>query len=243
MGRFVYNRSMNDIPKDVNIAAAAALISDPSRAMMLDALLNKPALSAGELAYCAGVSPQTASAHLAKLVEGGLLILKTQGRHRYYALSGPEVVHALEALAVIAPSARARTPRAPAIAVDLHSARTCYDHLAGKLGVSLTQALLDAEILHLEEQNQCYQVTTSGVSFLSDFGIDLEKLRLQHRAFARPCLDWSERRDHLAGSLGAALCGRLFQLNWLEKRPSERAVQVTEPGSEGLKKAFGFQFP
>jgi predicted transcriptional regulator len=129
------------------------------------------------------------------------------------------------------------------IAEHLHFARTCYDHLAGKLGVILTQALLDAEILHLEEQNQCYQVTEPGVAFLKDFGIGLEKLRQQRRAFARPCLDWSERRDHLAGALGAALCERLFQLGWLEKRSSERTVQVTEHGWEGLRKAFGLQFP
>ncbi|GHO48983.1 ArsR/SmtB family transcription factor [Ktedonospora formicarum] len=243
MEYFVYNRNMNDTPKDVNIAAVAALISNPSRAVMLDALLNKQALPAGELTYRAGISPQTASAHLAKLVDGGLLILQTQGRHRYYALSGPEVAHALEALAVIAPPARVRSLRASVIAERLHFARTCYDHLAGKLGVSLTQALLDAEILHLEEQNPCYQVTEPGVAFLSDFGISLEKLRHQRRAFARPCLDWSERRNHLAGALGAALCERLFQLGWLEKRSSERMVQVTRHGLEGLRKTFGLQFP
>lgn len=234
---------MNDIPKDVNIAAVAALISDPSRATMLNSLLNKQALPAGELAYRAGISPQTASTHLAKLVEGGLLVLKTQGRHRYYALSGPEVAHALEALAVIAPPARVHSLRASVIAEHLHFARTCYDHLAGKLGVDITRALLEADILHLEEQSQCYQVTEAGVSFLTNFGIDLARLQHQRRALARPCLDWSERRYHLAGALGAALCEQLFQSGWLEKRSIERVVYVTEQGRAGLKQTFGLQLP
>lgn len=206
---------------------------------MLDALLDQHALPAGELAYRAGISPQTASAHLAKLVEGGLLVVQVQGRHRYYTLAGASVAHALEALAVIAPKVPVRSLRASVIAEQLHVARTCYDHLAGKLGVSLTQAMLDAKILHLEKQNQSYQVTEAGADFLKGMGIDLEKLQCQRRAFARPCLDWSERRYHLAGALGAALCERLFQLGWLEKRPSSRAVQVREQGLEGLRTAFG----
>lgn len=235
--RFVYNRSMNDIARDVNIAAVAELIGDASRAAMLDALEGKEALPAGELARRAGISPQTASVHLAKLVEGGLLTLTTHGRHRYYALASSEVAYALEALAMIAPPARVRSLRQAVVAEQLHLARTCYDHLAGKLGVSLVQALLDMEVL--QQEDTCYQVTQDGVAWLTQFGLDLEQLRRQRRKFAYPCLDWSERQYHLAGSLGSALIERLFLLGWIQKIPSGRAIRVTEAGYAGLQTAFG----
>jgi hypothetical protein len=125
---------------------------------------------------------------------------------------------------------------------QLRVARTCYDHLAGRLGVELTQALLDTKILQLEEQQQCYNVTEDGVNLLIQFGIDLEKLRRQRRSFARPCLDWSERRYHLAGALGAAFNERLLQLGWTEKTPSGRAVRLTKSGNEGLQRMFGMYF-
>lgn len=236
---FGYNRSMNDRPKDVNIAIVAELIGDPSRAAMLDALFDKQVLSAGELAYRANISPQTASTHLAKLVEGGLLILTTQGRHHYYTLASVEVAHALEALAVIAPLAKVRSLREGLLAEHLHFARTCYDHLAGRLGVELTEALQDVQVLQIEEQKRCYQITEKGTFFLTQFGIDLEQLRRQRRAFAYPCLDWSEHRYHLAGALGAAFSERLFQLSWIERGSSNRAVRLTLRGQEELKNIFG----
>lgn len=233
---------MNDILKDVNIAAVAELIGDPSRAAMLNALMSKQALPANELASSAGISPQTASTHLAKLVEGGLLTLTSQGRHRYYALSSADVAHAIEALAVIAPPAKVRSLRESLVMEQLHFARTCYDHLAGKLGVALTQALQEADILLHHQEERSYCVTEQGKTFLTDFGIDLGKLQKQRRSFALACLDWSERRYHLAGALGAALAEHFFQLAWIERRFSGRAVQLTEAGEQGLKKIFGDYF-
>lgn len=206
---------------------------------MLDALARTPALTAGELARFAGILPQTASTHLAKLVEGGLLMLTAQGRHRYYRLASGEVAHALEALAVIAPPAKVRSLRASLIAEQLRIARTCYDHLAGKLGVQLTQALVEAEVLRLQEQERRYQVTDKGEQFLARFGLDLEKLQQQRRAFATPCLDWSERRSHLGGALGAALMERLFQLGWVESLAVSRVVRLTKSGQKGLSRASG----
>lgn len=234
---------MNNIPKDVDIAAIAQLIADPSRARMLEALVDKQILSAGVLADRAGISPQTASTHLAKLVQCGLLTLITQGRQRYYTLANAEVAHALEALAVIAPPAKIRSLREAIVAEQLHLARTCYDHLAGRLGVELTQALQHAGMLQLEEQNRRYRLTDIGTCFLTEFGIDLENLRRLRRAFALPCLDWSERRYHLAGALGAALLDRLFQLGWIQRRMAgDRTVLLTESGEAGLTGALGEHF-
>ncbi len=205
---------------------------------MLDALLEKHALPAGELAYRAGISPQTASSHLAKLIAGGLLVLTIQGRHRYYALASADVAHALEVLATLAPPVPIRTLRESIVVEHLRFARTCYDHLAGKLGVELTQALVDAHILSVCDQN--YGVTDDGSLFLTNFGLDLERLQLQRRAFALQCLDWSERRHHLAGALGAALMTQLFERGWIQRVPASRAVRVTESGREGLQKELGF---
>ncbi len=209
---------------------------------MLDALMSKQALPAGELAAHASISPQTASTHLAKLVEGGLLVLTQQGRHRYYTLASEEVSHALEALAVIAPATKVRSLRESLVVEQLYRARTCYDHLAGKLGVEITQALQDLGIVQHEEQERCYCVTEQGKIFLEQFGIELDTLRRSRRAFALPCLDWSERRYHLAGALGAALLERLFQRGWIERRASGRAVRLTEDGQKGLVRTFGGSF-
>lgn len=230
---------MNDTKTEVNIAAVAELLADSSRAAMLDALLGKQALPAGELAYCAGISPQTASSHLAKLVAGGLLTLTTQGRHRYYALASAEVAHALEVLATLAPPAPIRTLRESIAVEQLRFARTCYDHLAGKLGVELTQVLVDSHLLTRDDRN--YSVTKEGSRFLTHFGLDLERLQHQRRSFARQCLDWSERRYHLAGGLGTAFVEQLFQRGWIQRIVSSRAVQVTDSGREGFQKEFGLR--
>lgn len=231
---------MKNTQTNVNIAAVAELIADSSRAAMLDALLGKQALPAGELAYRAGISPQTASSHLAKLVAGGLLVLTTQGRHRYYALASAEVAYALEVLATLAPPAPIRTLRESIVVEQLRFARTCYDHLAGKLGVELTQGLVDSHLLTKDDRN--YGVTKEGSCFLTSFGLDLERLQYQRRSFARQCLDWSERRYHLAGGLGTALAEQLFQRGWIQRISSSRAVQVTDSGREGFQKEFGLRF-
>lgn len=222
---------------DPDLAAIAQLIGEPARAAMLLALLGGQALPAGELAVRAGVSPQTASSHLARLVDAGLLRAASSGRHRYYSLSSAEVGGVLEALLTIAPARPVRSLRQSEEALALRRARTCYDHLAGALGVRLTQQLLARELLVPDEA--CYHVTTSGAAFLEGWAIDVEALRRGRRALARPCLDWSERHNHLAGALGAAITARLFERGWLRRLSGSRAVQLTGEGQAGLQRELG----
>jgi DNA-binding transcriptional ArsR family regulator len=218
---------------DPDLASVASLIGDPARAAMLAALLGGQSLPAGELARCACVSPQTASAHLARLVGGGLLRVSRSGRHRYYQLHSPEVGTALEALAAIAPQARVQSLRESQSAGALRFARTCYDHLAGVVGVAVTEGLVDQGVLIVDADT--YHVTVDGTSWFARWGIDLEKLRQARRSFARPCLDWSERRYHLAGALGAALAHTLLERAWLVRVAGNRAVRLTEQGRAGLR--------
>jgi DNA-binding transcriptional ArsR family regulator len=224
---------MNEGP---NFAEVGALIGDPARANILAALMDGRALTATELSYIAGVSPQTASGHLAKLTEARLLALESQGRHRYYRLSGPEVAQALEALMVLAtngpPRHRPPGPRDEA----MRMARTCYDHLAGRLGVGITQGLLERGFL--AEAGKTFELTPAGVEFLTGFGVDLDAAHGRRRAFARSCLDWSERRSHLGGALGAAVAARCFELGWLRRAQNSRTVLVTETGQANLREAF-----
>lgn len=218
---------------DPDLASVATLIGDPARAAMLSALMGGQALPAGELAACARVTPQTASSHLSKLVAGGLLRVTSSGRHRYYQLHGPEVGAVLEALAAIAPRPPVRSLRESEAARALRYARTCYDHLAGAVGVAVTRGMVDSGILVGELD--CYQVSASGSAWFAGWGIDLDQLRRTRRRFATPCLDWSERHHHLAGSLGAALTRALFARGWLLRIPGGRAVRLTEAGREGLQ--------
>ncbi|MCK9905543.1 winged helix-turn-helix domain-containing protein, partial [Frankia sp. Cpl3] len=220
-----------------DITIVAALIGDPTRAAMLHELMDGRALPASELAYVARVSPQTASAHLAKMVDGNLLALETQGRHRYYRLASQQVAHVLEVLSTISPPVEVRSLRQSQQLQEVRFARTCYDHLAGKLGVSITQYLLENGFLAAVGQD--YQITTRGEEWCRGFGINLEQTRQKRRAFARPCLDWSERRHHLAGTLGTAIASRFFELGWIAKAPTSRAVRITEQGREQLVKQLG----
>jgi DNA-binding transcriptional ArsR family regulator len=221
---------------DTTIAAAAALLADPTRAGFVVALSDGRALPAGELARRGHGAPSTATAHLAKLVEQGLLVVEAQGRHRYYRLANPAVVRALEALAAIARPAPIRSLHASEEAAALHAARTCYDHLAGALGVALTYALVDRDVLDAVADG--YAVTPRGAALLEEFGLDLDDVRRRTRLFAPRCLDWSERQHHVAGALGAALAGRLFELGWIARVPATRAVRVTRDGQEGLRERF-----
>ncbi|KIL39142.1 ArsR family transcriptional regulator [Gordoniibacillus kamchatkensis] len=225
---------MNSSP---NIAEIASLIGEPSRIAMLVSLLGGKALPAGELAGAARISPQTASSHLAKLVEGGLIIQESYGRHKYFRLAGSEVAHALEALQAIAPAKPVRSLRESDRLKALQYARTCYDHLAGQVGVALTDKLLELKLL--EKSGEEFVLNASGKMKLQAIGVGVEENAKSRRHFARPCLDWSERRHHLAGSLGAALTRRLFELGWIEKLPGNRAVRVTDTGWEGLSEQFG----
>ncbi|MCL6452163.1 MAG: helix-turn-helix domain-containing protein [Alicyclobacillus sp.] len=207
---------------------------------MLMNLLGGRALPASELARAARVTPQTASSHLAKMVEGGLLVHEAYGRHRYYRLASEEVGQALEALNAIALPKPVRSLRESDQSKALHFARTCYDHLAGEVGVALTDRMLELGLIRAEGRD--YVVTTDGAKWFPDFGIDLDGIRRGRRHFARECLDWSERRHHLAGALGAALTNRLFDLGWIERVPGGRAVRVTRTGFARLESDLGATF-
>lgn len=219
------------------LASVAACVGEPARARMLAALLSGLALTATELAAEAEVATSTASVHLAKLLEGGLVALERQGRRRYYRLASAEVAALLERLAGIAgtaaiastPSLRNRYgPADPALRV----ARVCYDHLAGERAVHLFDRLVKGGALRLSAEG-C-SVTAAGDALFLKLGIDVAELRQGRRLLARPCLDWSERRPHLAGALGAALLARLFALGWASREADGRAVRFTPRGDSGL---------
>ena len=287
------------IARDVDVVPAAALIAEPTRAAMITALLDDRPLAAGELARLAGVSPATASAHLARLLNGGLVTMIKQGRHRYYHLAGPEVAAAMEALAHLsnATPVQVRSLRESQDAAALAEARTCYDHLAGRAGVALLEALLAGRILtpttgggelaacgpnggahpenggqaasgpagngHVENgapdgaregyegrharaapqapiRPEAFVVTADGMATLTSFGLNVGALERTRRRFAGACLDWTERKPHLNGALGAAMTARLLGLGWIERGSRRRAVRVTPAGREGLAATFGW---
>ena len=267
-----------------DIAPVAALLADPARATILTALLDGPPLAAGELSQIAGVSAATASAHLARLLDGGLVRVTRQGRHRYYRLAGHEVAEVLEVMAQISPLVRVRSLRQSREALALAEARTCYDHLAGRAGVALLDALLEAGILTdtgtgtdtdtdtgmgtgtgteagenagsgsaggsgvgtntaatgTADLPAAFEVTNAGGLALASFGIDVAAARRSRRRFAGACLDWTQRRPHLNGALGAAITARLIQLGWITRGPARRAVLVTPAGRDGLAQTFGW---
>lgn len=225
-------------------AAIAALAGDPARAGMLQALMDGRALTASELARVAGISPQTASGHLTRMTAAGLLSVEKQGRHRYHRLASPGVARMMESIMQLAsdlePSRNRLTvgPRE----VALRMARTCYDHLAGKLGVALADALVAAG--YAELTNEAGLVTDSGVNFLGQIGVDLDALvarrtKRSGRVLCRPCLDWSERRWHLAGAVGAAICARSFANGWIRRIDGTRAVMITPKGLRIFREQFG----
>ncbi|AKF95785.1 ArsR/SmtB family transcription factor [Brevibacillus laterosporus] len=222
-----------------NIVEVAALVGDPSRVTMLLELLGGIALPASELARAARITPQTASSHLTKLVEGNLLVVEMSGRHRYYRLSGPEVAYALEALNVIATPKPIRSLKEYDQSKVLRYARTCYDHIAGEVGVGLTDRLL--ELGMIERSGRDFVVSKHGYERFKQFGIDVDNVKKGRRHFARQCLDWSERKHHIAGGLGAAITNRLFELEWIARIPGGRAVRVTDAGLNGLADEFGLR--
>ncbi len=222
-----------------NFVEIAALIGDPARASILSALMAGRALTATELALEAGVTPQTTSSHLAKLTASGLLRVARQGRHRYYRLAGPEIAQMLEGLMAFS-GTRPQRPRAKNPKLEeVRRARTCYDHLAGELGVGVTRGMVSGG--HLRPAGEDFEVTASGEAWLQKFGLDLAPLRRQRRAFARQCLDWSEREPHVGGALGAAFAQRCFDLGWIERLRHGRAVVPTNAGRRGFHKAFALK--
>jgi DNA-binding transcriptional ArsR family regulator len=219
-----------------DIALVAALLGDPARANMLTALTDGRALTAGELARHAGVTPQTASSHLAKLQAGGLITAQRQGRHGYFRLADPDVAQVLEGLMGLAARAghsRLRTgPREPA----LRQARVCYDHLAGDAGVALLDSLVARKLVL--SQDGGLALSARGEAFLREFGIDPDSLRGTRRPVCKACLDWSVRRSHMAGTLGAALLERFYALRWARREPDSRVVAFSPRGRAAFEKTF-----
>jgi DNA-binding transcriptional ArsR family regulator len=223
---------MSDITR---MAAIAALLGDPARANILTALMDGRALTAKELAFAAHVSPSTTSGHLARLTEAELLAMEQQGRHRYFRLASPLVGQMLEAVMAVA-GPEPRPGPAWRGGEALRTARTCYDHLAGRLGVALADALTGAG--HVTLTHDGGEVTDGGHAFLREFGAEPAAGK---RVFCRPCLDWSERRPHIAGRLGAVLATRCLELGWIARQRDSRAVTITAAGAGGFANRFGIE--
>ena len=216
-------------------AEVAALAGDPARAGMLHALMDGRSLTASELARVAGITPQTASGHLARLAVAGLLAVDKQGRHRYHRLASPAVAQMMESIMQVASGLDTTRPRLVVGPRDaaLRAARTCYDHRAGRLGVALADALV--EVGRVELASDGGMVTDAGIQFFGRIGIDLDVLATHSgkrlaRVLCRPCLDWSERRPHLAGTIGAALCAHSLGKGWIRRNDGTRAVTITPKG-------------
>ena len=218
---------------DADVAAVAALMGDRARCAMLQALIDGSERPAGELAKAAGVTAATASGHLQRLVAGGLVSVRSGGRHRYYRLSGPLVGAAIEALSLISPPVEARSLRQSIAAAALAEARSCYDHLAGRAGIALRDSLLTRDLLSADGARD-FRLTDRGLRFLEELGLDAEPLLRSRRMLARDCLDWTERKPHLAGALPAALLARFLELGWLDRRRNDRALTITDLGQANL---------
>lgn len=219
-----------------NMAGVAALLGETSRATILASLMDGRLHTASELAYMAAIKPQTASFHLAKLVEGKLVSVEKQGRHRYFQLANEEIAQFIESFLAISPLPEVRSLKQSSQVKLLQEARTCYDHLAGKLGVALTDSMLDAG--YLKKEAKTFVVTIKGEQFFTDFGIDLNALQKKRRSFSNVCLDWSERRHHLAGALGNELFTHFLNLGWITRVPSIRAIKITDTGKAGFNHVF-----
>ena len=220
-----------------DISRIAALIGDPARANILTALMSGKALTATELAGEAGVTLQTASGHLTKLQAGGLTQMRKSGRHKYFTLASEDVGHVLESLMGLAAGAghlRTRTgPRDHA----MREARVCYSHLAGARGVALYRGLLARDALR--EAGEAVELTSQGAAFLQDFGVDIAALERHRAPLCRPCLDWSARQTHLAGSVGRAMLERMTDLGWCARVPGSRVVRFTRAGGGAFDQMFG----
>ncbi|HVI87757.1 MAG TPA: helix-turn-helix transcriptional regulator [Dongiaceae bacterium] len=220
-----------------NIAEVAALVGDPARANMLVALMDGRALTAGELAYVGGIGASTASGHLMKLLDANLIAVLQQGRHRYYRLASPLVGSMLESLmAVVAIEGPKRYRPSSCRDEALREARTCYNHLAGRLGVAIADAMIEKG--QIEMSGEAGMLMTPGRALLQDLGVALTEESRSHRIFCKPCLDWSERRLHIGGALGVAIAARCFDLGWIERQRDSRALRITAKGRDGFRYYF-----
>lgn len=221
-----------------NLANVASIVSDPSRAAILTVLMDNRFHSAGELAYMARIKPQTTSYHLTKLIDSDLITVENQGRHRYFQIRNPEVAQIMETLLTLSPPAQIRSLKQSTEDRQVRYARTCYDHIAGYLGVQITEAFINKGFL--TESNQEFLLTENGASFLTSFGVDISMVRKKRRSFSHKCLDWSERRHHLAGALGNAILELFLELNWVKRLPKTRALEITPIGKKALMENLSF---
>lgn len=222
---------------DADCSTVAKLLASPARSAIVGALMDGRALTGGELARVAGVGASTASEHLGEMVAAGLVSVQSQGRHRYYTLAGPQVAEALETLARICPTTPVRSLRASKQAAALVFARTCYDHLAGRLGVLVLDGLVGHQWLAGHPDG--YDVTPLGRERLATIYVDAKALRGQRRRFAYPCLDWTDRRPHLGGALAAGLTTALLAHGWLQRTSRQRTLTLTPAGTAGLQALLG----
>ena len=226
---------------DPGIPRIAGLLADAARAKILWSLIDGTTRPAGELAYAANISAQSASAHLAKLVEGGLLECEAQGRHRYFRIASAEVAGLIEAMASLGAASRPRTPRAPlpsrAVPVQFLQARTCYGHLAGEMAVRILEAMLKR--CWLAPDGRDFTLTRLGENKLAGLDVDLAAARRTRRAFARSCVDLTQRRPHLGGALGDALLDVYVARGWIQRQRRSRVVSITPGGHASFRRAFG----
>lgn len=222
-----------------DIASIAALIAAPARAAMLTVLMDGSMRPAGELAFCADLSAQAASSHLTKLLESRLIAVTTAGRHRYYRLASAEIAQLLECVMTLTGPLKLRDRPSGRVEQQIRLARTCYDHLAGRLGVAVTESLVKRKFISQADRD--FTLTPPGIDWFAGVGINLSDLTKHRRHFARACLDWSERQFHLGGALGAALAARLFDLKWTARVSGSRAVRLTEKGRSELMDQLGLR--
>jgi DNA-binding transcriptional ArsR family regulator len=232
------------MPTNAQFAEIAALSGDPARAAMLHALMDGRALTATELARAAGVTPQTASGHLNRMTTAGLINASAQGRHRYHRLASPAIAQMIESIMQVAAELAPQRPRFTVGPRDaaLRHARTCYDHFAGRLGVGLSDALIARG--YVELTSDAGIISDTGMTFLGDLGIDVAPIRARKtkgsgRVLCRPCLDWSERRPHLSGAIGAAICAHSLSEGWTRRIEGTRALHITQKGERIFRERFG----
>lgn len=227
------DRGMREGP---GLAGIGALVGDPARANMLTSLMSGVALTASELALEGGVGLPTASSHLAKLVDGGMLSVSSQGRHRYYRLATPQVAGMLEVIMNVASDVGPKRVRTGPKDAAMRNARVCYDHLAGEQGVALFDGLLARGVI--EADGEAVSLAAGGAGFFEAVGIDIGALRAGKRPMCRACLDWSERRTHLAGALGAAILDKMLAETWVRRQPDSRVIYFTPPGRRKFEATF-----
>jgi DNA-binding transcriptional ArsR family regulator len=214
----------------------ASLIGDPTRATIMWTLLDGKAFTATELAIVAETSPQNISMHLTKLIQADLLCVESQGRHKYYKFARKEIAYAIEAMANLIPQSTNKNELHKESNSAIKHCRTCYDHLAGKVGVAITDSFLQQKIII--DNDNVFEVSNKGHKWFSELEIDIDELKQQRRSFLRPCLDWSERRHHIAGSLAAALLDKMLLVDWIRRTKNSRAIIITSKGQRAFYDHF-----